>query len=411
MHYLTISFTHKNSTLEIREKLAYPDNESLNGCLTKLTSSDVVNESMLLSTCNRMEIFCSCSNVLSATEHIFKMLHTRSQIPIDELEGRADIYEDQGAIHHLFAVTSSLDSMVVGETQIVGQLKEAYSFAIEHNYCGKKVTRAIEYALKCAAEVRNITDISSKPVSVASVAISKAKQEIGNIDSKKALVIGAGEMSVIIVKHLQKNGLQPVLTNRTHKKALDLADELECEVLEFEKLSSAINEYELIFTSTGAYEPIIQNSMVEDCNFQRYWFDIAVPRDIEDISNKKISIFRVDDLKSIIETNINMREDEARAAFAVTGRYTMQFFEYIKSLSIEPLIKELYVKALKDAQAESSRAIKNGYIPREYEEQVNKLANQSIKRFLHDISTQLRKNTKQNDTQSISEAFNFLLGE
>ena len=150
---------------------------------------------------------------------------------------------------------------------------------------------------------------------------------------------------------------------------------------------------------------------IEDCSFQRYWFDIAVPRDIEDISNKRISIFRVDDLQSIIETNINMREDEARAAFSITGQYTMQFFEYIKSLSIEPLIKELYVKAQKDAQTESSRAIKNGYIPREYKEQVNKLANQSIKRFLHDVTSHLRKNTKQNDTQSISDAFSFLLDE
>ena len=134
MHYLNISFSHKNSTLEIREKLSYPDDEHLDGCLRKLNSSEVINETILISTCNRMEIFCSCSDVAGATKHIFEKLTARSGISLEELEGRADVYDDSSAIHHIFSVASSLDSMVIGETQIAGQLKDAFRFSFDNGY-------------------------------------------------------------------------------------------------------------------------------------------------------------------------------------------------------------------------------------------------------------------------------------
>ena len=124
---------------------------------------------------NRMEVFCSCSDIASATEHIFEMLHHRSNISLEELQGHADIFDDSTAMHHLFSVAASLDSMVIGETQIVGQLKSAFRFAYDNQFCGKKIARTIKSAFKCAAKVRNATDISSKPVSIASVAVNKLK--------------------------------------------------------------------------------------------------------------------------------------------------------------------------------------------------------------------------------------------
>ncbi len=140
MHYLNISFSHKNSTMEIREKLSYPDDEHLNGCLTKLNECEAIDETILISTCNRMEIFCSCSDIVQATQHIFDKLTDRAGISIEELEGRADIFDDSSAIHHLFTVASSLDSMVIGETQIAGQLKDAFRFSYDNKHCGQKTS-------------------------------------------------------------------------------------------------------------------------------------------------------------------------------------------------------------------------------------------------------------------------------
>lgn len=409
MYYLTISFNHKNSTLAIREKLAFPD-EELEVCLRKINDDDAINESFLVSTCNRMEIFASCSNVAAASKHIFRLLAHRSGISFEELEGRADFFEDQGAIHHLFTVASSLDSMVVGETQIAGQLKDAYRFSYSHGFAAQKISRAVHYAFKCAAEVRRVTDISSKPVSIASVAVAQAKQKINDFKGKSALVIGAGEMSVIIAKHLVSNGADVTIMNRTLHKAEEIAEDVGCSVRAFEDLSDAVNEYKLLFTSTGSKDPIIVENMVDECDFNRYWFDIAVPRDIGQIQHEMIQLFRVDDLQGIVSDNLTMREDEAKAAYAVVGRYTIEFFEWLKSLSVEPMIKEVYLRAHTAAVEETERVIAKGYIDVKYRDQALKMSEQAVKRFLHDLTENMRNVTGHARSDMLIESLKYLLG-
>ena len=408
MHYLTLSFTHKNSTLEIREKLAFADEEK-GGFLARVTDHRAVNEAMLISTCNRMEIFCSCSSVIDASEHLFTLLAERSGISLEELEGRADVFEDQGAIHHLFSVASSLDSMVVGETQIAGQLKDAYRFAKSHGYCGQKISRAVHRAFKCAAEVRSVTDISSKPVSVASVAVDKAKQQCPELNNVRALVIGAGEMSVIITKHLMANGADVTLVNRTRSKAETVAKETGCKVADYGDLEKLINECHLLFTSTGALDPIITKGMVRPCDFERFWFDIAVPRDIDNFTYEGVTCYQVDDLKSIINENIMLREDEAKAAYVIVGRYTIVFFEWLKTLSVEPMIKEIYRRAFAAAAAETERVIGKGFIPREYEAQLQKANEQALKRFLHQMTMRMRDVSGETKSDIAVESLKFLL--
>lgn len=395
MHYLIISFSHKNSTLDIREKLSYPDDENKHGCLKKLRSSDAINEAMLISTCNRMEVMTSCSNVADATQHIFEMLTARAGISIEELEGRADVFDDSTAIHHLFSVASSLDSMVVGETQIAGQLKDAFRFAHDHHYCDKKLARAIKHAFKCAAKVRNATEISSKPVSMASVAVSKLKSLVDDLKGKKALVIGVGDMSEITAKHLVSAGVEVYIMNRTIHKAEALAKECEAKVIPFEKLSDAINEFEILFTATSSHEPIITDAIIRSCDFDRYWFDLALPRDIHYTKGNRINLYVIDDLKTIVDENMNLREDSARAAHGIIGRDVVEFFEWLDTLDIEPLIKEIYQQAMVAAKEETSRVMKNGYIPKEYEQEAQKMCEQSLKRFLHDITKNIREKSGQ----------------
>jgi len=395
MQYLNISFSHKNSTIEIREKLSYPDDKSLHGCLTKLNAHEAVNEAILISTCNRMEVLCSCSDISAATKYIFEILTMRAGISLEELEGRADVFDDSSAIHHLFSVAASLDSMVVGETQIAGQLKDAFRFAHDNKYCGPKLARAMKSAFKCAAKVRNATDISSKPVSMASVAVSKLKSLVDDIKGKKALIIGVGEMSEITAKHMISAGADVYIMNRTIHKAGLLAESCGAKVMPFENLPIVINEFEILFTATSAPEPIITDAIIKPCNFNRYWFDLAMPRDINYTKGNKINLYVIDDLKIIIDENMNLREDAARMAHGIIGRGVVEFFEWLNTLDIEPFIKEIYDKAMKAAQDETTRAIKNRYIPKEYEKEAQKMCEQSLKRFLHDITKSMRESSQE----------------
>lgn len=409
MHYLNISFSHKNSTLEIRERLSYPDDEHVQGCLAKLNSSEAINESILISTCNRMEVFCSCNDIPAATQHIFEMLSQRSKISIEELEGRADVFDDSSAIHHLFAVASSLDSMVIGETQIAGQLKDAFRFSYDKGFCGQKLARAMHNAFKCAAKVRNATDISSKPVSIASVAVAKLKSVLDNIEGKKALIIGVGEMSEISAKHLIASGVDVYIMNRTKANADKLALECDAKVLDFSELPNAINKFEILFTATSSPKPIITDEIIKSCDFERYWFDLALPRDINYHKGEKINLYTIDDLKNIVDENRTLREDEARKAHSIVGRSTVEFFEWLDTLNIEPMIKEIYQRAYEAAKIESQRVIKKKYIPKEYEQEVHKMAQQVIKRFLHEMTAKMRNVSQESKSDMITSALQFLI--
>ena len=398
MHYLNISFTHKNATLEIREKLSYSDDESKRDCLTALLNSSTISEAILFSTCNRMEVMCNCLDIPEATKHILSMLSNRSGISIEELEGRADIFDDSSAIHHLFSVAASLDSMVIGETQIVGQLKDSFRFAYDNHYCGKKLARAMKFAFKSAANVRNATDISSKPVSMASVAVNKMKSLVDDIQGKKALIIGVGEMSEITAKHLVSAGADVYIMNRTAHKAEALAKECGAKTVAFSELARAINEFEILYTATSSHEPIITDAIIEPCDFDRYWFDLAMPRDINYNKGERINLFVIDDLKIIVDENLSSRQDAARAAHGIIGRGIVEFFEWLNTQDIEPLIKEIYSRASRAAEEESSRVIKAGYIPKEYEDEAKKMCEQALKRFLHEITQKIRLGAE--DTQS-----------
>ncbi len=411
MHYLTISFTHKNTTLAIREKLAFNDDETKIAFLENSLASPFLNEVLLISTCNRVELLASCNNLSGASEHLFRLFSGHSGIGFDELEGRADLFEDQSAIHHLFSVASSLDSMVVGETQIAGQLKDAFRFSLERGFCGDKLTRAINYAFRCAAEVRNSTNISSKPVSVASVAVARAREAFGSLEGRNALVIGAGEMSVIAAKTLRNHGASVTVMNRTREKAEAIAEEVGGDVVDFEELYEVVEHFDMLFTATGSPRPIIGRDLVLRDERERHWFDMAIPRDIDDLQLPEVTVHRVDDLKSTVDSNIQLREEEAKTSFAIVGRYTVEFYAWLKTLNIEPLIKERYLRAEAAAEAEAARAVEKGFIPEEYADAARKMCLQALKRYLHPQTVQLRKVAEIGDIDAMIASINFMLNK
>lgn len=410
MHYLVISFSHKNSTITIREKLAFSNDEIMIDALKKLKNIESISEVFLVSTCNRVEVYASCSDVKQTSVEIMEFLSHHSGIKISDLYDRADIFDDRAAIYHLFSVASSLDSLVVGETQIAGQLKDGFRLAYEHGFAGIKLSRAINYASKCAADIRNKTDISSKPVSVASVAVAKAKELVGILDGKKALVIGSGEMATIAIKHLASAGADVTIINRTYEKAKALAIEVNGLAREYSELEFAINEYEILFSATSAFGVIIDDSMVKSCGFNRYWFDLALPRDIELERNEcGIELFYVDDLKEIVERNMALREDEAKASHIIVRSNVAEFFEWLKRQEIEPLIKSMYTRAYEASQIESQRVIEKGFISKEHEASLQKATYQALKRFLHPFSTRMRDSSDGMNIDDLIESLSFLM--
>ncbi|RXJ68955.1 glutamyl-tRNA reductase [Halarcobacter ebronensis] len=398
MSYLSISFSHKNTDIQTREKLAFPNEENKDRFLKQLVSDENVKEAILLSTCNRVEIITSVNSTDKASKAIIKKLSDYSKIDFDNLYDRADIYENDGAIHHLFSVASALDSLVIGETQIVGQLKDAFRFSLAKDYCDQNLPRALHYSFKCAAAVRNATSLGTGSVSVASTAVAKAKEIIGNTSGVKALVIGAGEMSELTIKHLLSSGFDVVLTSRDIKKAQMLADTYEqyVAVEEYSKLQDLLNEFPVMITATSAPYPIITQEMTKDCSFERYWFDIAVPRDIDDIESPNLMIYSVDDLQDIVNSNMSLRAEQAKTAYSIVNKMSLEFFEWLKSLEIEPVVKHMYLKADEIIEKKIKTALKKRFIRKDDEENIRKLCQTVIAEYLHQPQNQIKTISKEN---------------
>jgi glutamyl-tRNA reductase len=410
MHYLTISFTHKNTDIKVREKLAFNSEEKSKTFMSMLQACEAINEVILVSTCNRVEIIASVRECQAALENAFDLLSRVSGVAQEELEGRADVYEDNGAIHHLFTVASSLDSLVIGETQIAGQLKEAFKYAFENNFCGQKLGRAMHHAFRCAAEVRSRTDISKSPVSVSSVAVNKAKDLLGNLGGLTALVVGAGEMSQLAAKHLIAGGVNIIIINRNLEHAQELANELGelASVAPYAKLTEYINRYRLVFSATGAPHSVITDDMVEEREFSRYWFDIAVPRDIDVGEHANLHVFAVDDLEEIVNRNMSLREEQAQIAYSIVGRSTMDFFKWLQSMCVDPIIKEIRDHAKACSMQELEKAVKKGYIPEALQDHVSKVLHHAFNSFLHDATKNLKEVAEKPEADTIVQAVQYI---
>ncbi|WP_236619493.1 glutamyl-tRNA reductase [Lebetimonas sp. JH369] len=356
--YFIISFNYRNSDINLRGKLAN----------LKLEDFRDFKEVMLLSTCNRFEVFFDQKRDLNELfEKAFSKVITKEEFT------SAEIYEGRDAIRHTFRVAASLDSMVVGEAQITGQLKEAFLKAYEKHYMAQDLTRLIHFSFKCAKKVRNQTQISEEPVSVASIAVKKAKDRLDNLSGYSAVVVGVGDTAKIVCKNLIKEGVNIILVNRTVENAFalkeELGDEVNIDVHPLEKLPKLINNYRLLFSATSSKDPIITNENKKVTNYQRIWFDLAIPCDIEITENEAIEIIKVDDLKNISEENLKKRKKELVFANDLIEKCVVEFYKYLQSVSIEPIIKFLQTKSKECADLALNNAIKKKYVPEEYEKE------------------------------------------
>ena len=295
--------------------------------------------------------------------------------------------------------------MVIGESQITGQVKEAFRFSYKNKTAGAKLNRLLSYAVKCAAEVRNVTNISQNPISIASVAVTQAHKLLGeNIQGMKAIVVGAGDMGVLAVKHLLRVGCDVVIIGRNIEKTQAIADSLGENVKAdtIDKLPKYINRYRLLFTATSSPEAVITKDMIDNETLPRHWFDMAIPRDIENMEVEKLKIFRIDDLRSISNDNHALREEQAVRANEIVAQYKEDFYSWLRALSVEPVIKQIRQDATLAIDSEIQRALKKGFVPAEYEDNMRKMAMQMFNRFLHDPTQNLRhSSTDKNSANSI----------
>lgn len=267
-------------------------------------------------------------------------------------------------------------------------------------------------AFRCAAKIREKTNISKSPISVASVAVAKAKDLLGNIGGMTAVVIGAGEMSTLVAKHLVASEVNTIILSRNEHKAKKLADELG-EFASYDslgKLKEYINRYRIFFSATSAPGAVITDSLIEHREYERYFFDIAVPRDIELSTGELIHVFAVDDLQEIVTKNMAFREEQAQVAYKTVREETMNFYKWLQDMEIEPIIKELRLKAKACAKKEIEKAKKKGYIKHSSYDEVEKIVHQVFQSFLHEPTVNLKHISERPEGDAIMQSMQYLFG-
>jgi glutamyl-tRNA reductase len=345
---LLIGLNHKTAPVEIRECLAFSEEEALGGAEV-LLENDAVGEVVLFSTCNRVEVLLTASDPDRAVNAVKEFLVDFKQVPRDRFEGAIYVYHGDDAVRHLFCVAASLDSMVVGEPQILGQMKTSYAAAVARKSTGAKLNRLLHRAFFIAKRVRSETGIGDHAVSISYAAVELGRKIFGNLEGKKVLLVGAGEMAELAVEHLIRNRSGDLLVaNRTFERGVELAKRFRGEALRFEEIPEALAHVDIIISSTGSPDFVIVPSHVKSVMRSRrnrplFFIDIAVPRDIDPKINRisNVYVYDIDDLKGVVDGNMEDRKREAVKAMRLIDEAVIQFRSWLDSLEVVPTIVAL----------------------------------------------------------------------
>lgn len=332
----------KTAPIEYREILACNKSETTY-LLQVLKTITGVKEIMLLSTCNRVELYTVAGHYDVVNELVDNLMEIKGVNP--DVRRYSFLLEGKEALSHIFQVVSSLDSMVIGETQITSQFKEAFRIAKETGTTGKIINRLYEKALRTAKRVRTETGISKNAVSVSYVAVELARKIFGGLKKTKVLLIGAGEMGELCARYLKKLQASLFITNRTYEKAVELAQELEGHTLRFESLEDYLHEFEIVILSTSSKEPILNKQMVKRAIKVRdykpmFIIDISVPRNADPSINHldEVFLYNIDDLKSVADKNLSERLKEKEKGQIIVWDEVEKFVKWLEVLHVERYI-------------------------------------------------------------------------
>jgi glutamyl-tRNA reductase len=387
---LLLGVNHKNTPLEVREKLAL--SSGYEEPLQALGKIDGLREYYLLSTCNRVEILVSASNGEDVEKDLAGFLFGDALTP-DQYEKHLYCYRDEEAIHHLFMVAASLDSMIVGESQILGQLKEAYRWSSEKNCTGPILNKLLHKSFSVAKRVRSETRIGSSAVSVSYAAIELAKKIFGALENKRVLLIGAGEMAELAAEHLVGNGAKDVVVaNRTLERALDLAKRFNGRAVGLDELFDQLEQVDIIVSSTGAAGIILHKEDVKLLMRNRrnkplFFIDIAVPRDLDPALNDldNVYLYDIDDLNNVVELNRGERDKEAIKASRIVDEEALKFKDWLAGLAITPTLAALREKGNRIVRMELERTLPRlNNLSSKERKIVEKMAGAIVSKLLHD---------------------------
>ncbi len=418
MALLALGINHKTASVQVREKVAFsPD--TLNIAHQQVCSLPDVKETVILSTCNRSEIYCAINDEkASAYQDVLNWLAEYHGIPVDELNDSAYQHINLDAATHLANVAAGLDSLVLGEPQILGQLKSAYAVAQESQTVGNELNRLFQHSFTVAKQVRTQTAIGKNPVSVAYAAVSLSGHIFSDLKECTALLVGAGETIDLVARHLKEKGIgNIIIANRTLTRAQSLAKEFNAEAIMLADIPENLARADIVISSTASQLPILGKGTVESALKARkkapiFMVDIAVPRDIEPevASLSDIYLYTVDDLKEVIEENVRNREEAAKEAREIVEAGTRKFSESLKTLGSVNTIRQFrqHVSDIKDMELEkAAKRLENGEDPAEV---LKFFGNSLTNKFAHSPTIRLKQASVDGQEQEASEWLNELFG-
>jgi glutamyl-tRNA reductase len=414
MTFLALGINYTTAPVSIRERLAFPM-ESLGAAVKDLWNQENILEAAILSTCNRTEIYCTLQN--NNASPIIGWIAEHHQINPDDFQPYLYTHTDSALIRHIFRVASGLESMILGEPQILGQIKTAYQTANQAGTLGKDLDKLFQHTFSTAKKVRTDTEIGSSSVSVAFAAVQLSKQIFDDLGQQTAILIGAGETIELTARHLHQNGIKRIIiANRTYEKAHLLANQFNGYAIPLSDLPQHISEADIIVSSTASPLPILGKGLVERAIKQRkhkpmFMVDLAVPRDIEPevASLNDVYLYTVDDLQNIISDNLNSRQLAAEQAEEIIDTRVENFSSWIKARSSQSTIVD-YRNHASQLQKESLNkalsALKNGATP---EAALQQLAHNLTNKLIHTPCAQLRiasENERHDLIDAAREIFN-----
>ncbi len=390
MPIVVFGLNHNTAPIEVREKLFV--SEDAIPSLTRKLKAKGINENIVLSTCNRTEFYFSCENLEIALDTFRQTLSEYFDIQEEWLKKYTYLLKDEDTYRHLFLVASGLDSMVVGEPQILGQVKDAYRFATDCNTTGFFLDKVFHKTFNVAKRIRTETKVGYNPVSISAMAIELAKKIFGELKDKKILVIGAGEMCEIALKYFKKEGVgDTYITNRTFQNAQKLADEITGIPYSFNDLQDLLIKVDMVLSSTGSEKPIIGKEVVNFVMKKRkhkplFFIDIAVPRDIESSVNdlENVYLYDIDDLKELSQKHLLDRLAESEKARTIVNEEVEKFSAWLKQLDRNPLISDIYEKVEEIRNKELKRILqKNKNIDDETIKSMDLLTKSIVNKLIH----------------------------
>ena len=397
-----IGVNHKTAPIELRERIAISRDE-LPETTRALAAVPGVAECMIVSTCNRVEIVAS---IESPEADLTAFLHRHFGLDAALLAPHIYEHRDQEAVRHLFRVAASLDSMVVGEPQILGQVKEAFAVARASGTVGGQLEHLLQSAFAAAKKVRSETEIGSNSVSIASVAVELARKIFGSLQGRTVFLVGAGKMSELAARHLVQQGAGAILvTNRTLERARQLAEPFNGRVIPFDQLYETATEADIVISSTGAPHPIFrrehgQQFMHRRRNRPMFFIDIAVPRDVDPAVNKLdgIFVYDIDDLQAVAASHLAERSRQAGDAEALIAAEVERFHQRQRTVNVAPAIVALQRQAEEIRQSELRRVqTRIGTLTAEQLAAVEALTRGLVNKFLHPPMQALKQAAREND--------------